>query len=232
MREDNSYIINQPRTFSIMPVLSSSLSPGDIAFKHPEAFRGPIIIDHCLLCTGYDNETDTYEFIEAHFHHGVQYRFEKSENISHASWGPYVRVFSASNEQKRNAIDFARKQIGRAFQKEWINKNYNPTDNENDSFADEWYCSELIWAAYYNCNFQFPENLTDSQCFYGDGIDLDMNGWMKVLNISVVAPREILFDDDVRRIFLFDFDWTNDCFYKRRSISISSMISLFQRKNR
>jgi hypothetical protein len=185
-----------------VPISSHELKAGDIAFKHPEAFPGPVIIDHCLLCAGYNNITETYEFIEAHFHYGVQSRFEKKENLSHPDWGPFARVRTATDFQKKNAIDFARKQIGKDFQIEWINKNYNPTDIENDTLALEWYCSELIWAAYYNCNNAFPLYLDEKNCIYGDGIDIDLNGWQKVFNLTIVAPREIIFDDDVKRILL------------------------------
>ncbi|RLF58255.1 MAG: hypothetical protein DRN27_05875 [Thermoplasmata archaeon] len=144
-------------------VAPSNLQPGDIAFKHPEAFKGPVIIDHCLICTDYNASIDTYSFIEAHFHHGVQFRHEKRENLSTLTWGPYVRVISANDTQKQNAISFAKPQIGREFQNEWMNKKYNPTDLQNDSFADEWYCSELIWAAYYNCNNFFADDVGEKE---------------------------------------------------------------------
>ena len=191
-------------SLTLIPV--HELQPGDIAFKHPEAFPGPIIIDHCLLCAGYDNETEEYEFIEAHFHYGVQSRFEKKENLTDSDWGPYARVRSATEEQKKNAIDFARKQIGKDFQIEWINKNYDPTDIENDSLAKEWYCSELVWASYYNCNNKFPSDVDERQCVYGNGIDIDMNGWQKVLNMTIVAPKEIMFDNDVTRLILINHE--------------------------
>jgi len=179
----------------------SNLQFGDIAFKHPEAFKGPIIIDHCLICTDYNASTDTYSFIEAHFHHGVQLRYEKRENLSILGWGPYARVISANDTQKQNAISFAKQQIGREFQSEWMNKNYNPTDLQNDSLADEWYCSELIWAAYYNCNNYFADNIDEKEYIYGDGIDIDFNGWDPIFSRIVVAPRDIMFDNNVRRIF-------------------------------
>jgi hypothetical protein len=182
----------------------NQLKPGDIAFKHPESFSGPVIIDHCLLCTGYNNETEIYEFIEAHFHHGVQYRFEKKENLTGLQWGPFVRVYTANDKQIQNAIDFARRQIGKDFQIEWINKNYNPSDIKNDSLANKWYCSELIWAAYYNCNNEFPENTDECSYVYGQGIDIDLNGWKQFLGRAVVTPREIMYDFDVIRLLLIE----------------------------
>jgi hypothetical protein len=83
-----------------------------------------------------------------------------------------------------------------------INKNYNPEDINNDSYANEWYCSELIWAAYYNCNNSYPESEPQLGYVYGKGIDLDRNGWNNnLLNISIVFPREILLNRMVVSVF-------------------------------
>lgn len=194
-----SYTLFEKQTDSVSLM---ELRPGDIAFKHPEAFRGPVIIDHCLLCIDYDNVTDTYEFVEAHYHYGVQRRFEKRSNLSRLEWGPFARVITASDEQKKNAIDFAILQVGKEFQKDWINKNYNPLDIENDSLANEWYCSELIWAAYYNCNNSFMKAKRESDYIYGDGIDIDRNGWNGIKDFVIVAPRDILYDREVIRLFI------------------------------
>jgi uncharacterized protein YycO len=172
------------------------LKPGDIAFKHPDIFPAhfPTIIDHCLLYIGYNNSTNMYVFIEASMVDAkVQYRFETESALTESLYGPFAKVKNTNETQKQNAIDFAKRQIGKSFQGEWINKNYNPEDTVNDSLADEWYCSELIWAAYYNCNNQFPEEEPENGYVYGDGIDLDRNGWNKnMFNYTIVSPRDIL----------------------------------------
>lgn len=174
----------------------SRLQPGDIAFKHPDIFPDyfPTILDHCLLYVGYNNSTGLYMFIEASMIDiKVQYRFETEATLTGPFYGPFARVKHANESQKQNAIDFTKRQIGKPFQGEWINKNYNPEDIVNDSLADEWYCSELIWAAYYNCNNQFPEEEPENGYVYGEGIDLDRNGWNKnVFNYTIVSPRDIL----------------------------------------
>lgn len=174
----------------------SKLEPGDIAFKHPEVFPDffPTIIDHCLLFVEFDNQTGRYVFIEAGMESDhVQYRNETESALLGPFYGPFAKVRHANEAQKQNAIDFAKRQLGKPFQGNWINKNYNPEDIQNDSLADEWYCSELIWAAYYNCNNCFPEEEPPDGYIYGNGIDLDRNGWNKnPLNYSIVAPREIL----------------------------------------
>lgn len=198
--EQNQFFSNQNLT---------KLQPGDIAFKHPEVFPDyfPTIIDHCLLFVEYDNTTDRYVFIEAGIPHDrVQYRSVSESELTGPFFGPFARVKHANDTQKQNAIDFAKRQIGKSFQGEWINKNYNPEDTANDTFADEWYCSELVWAAYYNCNNSFPEEEPVDGYVYGEGIDLDRNGWQKnLLNYSVVAPREILRNRFEIRVFHLNF---------------------------
>ncbi len=185
----------------------SMLQPGDIAFKHPDIFPAhfPTIIDHCLLYVGYNNSTNMYGFIEASMVDArVQYRFETESALTESLYGPFARVKNANETQKQNAIDFAKRQLGKSFQGEWINKNYNPEDTVNDSLADEWYCSELIWAAYYNCNNPFPKERPENGYIYGEGIDLDRNGWNKnLINYTVVTPREILKNRNEVRIYHF-----------------------------
>jgi hypothetical protein len=185
----------------------SKLEPGDIAFKHPDVFPDffPTIIDHCLLFIEFDNKTGRYVFIEAGMASDqVQYRNETESELLGPFYGPFAKVRHANVTQKQNAIDFAKRQLGKPFQGQWINKNYNPEDTENDSLANEWYCSELIWAAYYNCNHPFPKQRPTEGYCYGEGIDLDRNGWNKnPLNYSIVAPREILHNPfEVKMYFL------------------------------
>ena len=177
----------------------SELEPGDIAFKHPDIFpnRFPTIIDHCLLYVKYNEPTDRYVFIEAYIQgSSVQYRNETEENITGEMWVPFARVITANSTQKQNAINFTKKQLGKKFQGEFLgifaDKNYNPNDVDNDALANEWYCSELVWAAYYNCNNSFPEEEPKGGYTYGEGIEIDRNGWKKnILGHTMVWPREI-----------------------------------------
>lgn len=169
----------------------SLLQLGDIAFKHPDIL--PIKLDHCLLYVGYNDSTGMYIFIEASMvHDQVRYRYENESTILGSMYGPFARVRHANDSQKQNAINFSKRQLGKPFQGQWINKNFNPEDTLNDSLADEWYCSELIWAAYYNCYNPFPKEEPENGYMYGEGIDLDINGWKKnLLNTIIVSPREI-----------------------------------------
>ncbi len=190
----------------------SELQPGDIAFKHPDVFPDylPTIIDHCLIFLEYDHINQKYLFIEASISGSrVRYRYETEEALKGEFYGPFARVKTANETQKQNAIAFAKTQLGKLFQGEWINKNYNPKDINNDMYADEWYCSELIWAAYYNCNNSFPEQEPENGYTYGAGIDLDPNGWdPDFMNYTVIRPKEIARNRKHIQIFYLD-GWFN-----------------------
>lgn len=197
----------------------SNLKPGDIAFKFPDVFPNyfPKIIDHCLIYVEFDKSTGLYVFIEANVPNKiVQYVYEKESSLTKLPYGPVARVKHANDTQKLNAIDFAKNQVGKSFQMIVINKNYNPEDINNDPYANEWYCSELIWAAYYNCNNSFPESEPQLGYVYGEGIDLDRNRWNKnLLNISIVFPREILLNRmEVSVFYLHNETNINTYFYE------------------
>ncbi|MBS3802286.1 MAG: hypothetical protein KGY65_06005 [Candidatus Thermoplasmatota archaeon] len=190
----------------------SELQPGDIAFKHPDVFPDylPTIIDHCLIFVEYDHITQKYLFIEASISGSrVRYRYETEEALKGEFYGPFARVKSATETQKQNAIAFAKTQLGTSFQGEWVNKNHNPKDIKNDEYADEWYCSELIWAAYYNCNNSFPDQEPENGYIFGEGIDLDPNGWNPdFMNYTVIRPKEIARNRKNIQLFYLD-NWFN-----------------------
>ena len=113
----------------------------------------------------------------------------------------FMRVEGATDEQKQNAIDFAKTQLGQPFQyfpTVGARKNYDPTDR-SDRYSDDWYCSELLWASYYNCNNKFPEEEPPEGYIYGDGIDIDINGWEKDSDgVASVMPRDIVRNEIVK----------------------------------
>ena len=166
----------------------SELEPGDILFQISQ-----YVVQHCLLYKGYNTSTNTYEFIEAHSAHNVRYRSLSENSVNYLVYNKFVRVKTANATQKQNAILFAETQIGKEFELDMIlhDKNHNPND-PNDPYATTWYCTELMWAAYYNCNH------TPDKKIYGEGIDIDRNEWEKdSLIYSMVWPEDILKDDDI-----------------------------------
>ncbi len=180
-----------------------NLKPGDIGFRQPDLVPDnlPFLIDHCLLFVEYNKTINKYVFIEASAW-GVKYREVEKEELFEDLWKGFRRVKSkyVNDKQKQNAIDFAKLQIGKEFQGDWsvLNKNYNPNDIEKDIFADDWYCSELVWASYYNCNNSFPKDEPSDGYIYGEGIDLDPKKWdvdynrpMKNYSSSIIYPKEL-----------------------------------------
>ena len=92
----------------------------------------------------------------------------------------YGKIITSNEEQRINAINFALGQIG---------KPYNAREAKNQSFDSKaGYCSELVWAAYYNqgididknaCNFPYYVGTSDI-CWDGDVemyTDHELNHW-------------------------------------------------------
>jgi uncharacterized protein YycO len=188
-------------------ISSENLKPGDIMFETVYTF---LIYVHTLMFIRYDAKNDSYIFIEAPANSVVRYESFSLEEISDPSHYKFGRVQSASEQQIQNAILFAERQLGKRFQIEFLwPKNCDPTDT-SDIYADAWYCSELIWAAYYNCNHHPDEEI------FGDGIDIDYNKG------PFVKPRDIRRDLDVKVFFLKDLS-----FYDRIIIIFDLIIGMY-----
>jgi uncharacterized protein (DUF608 family)/uncharacterized protein YycO len=92
----------------------------------------------------------------------------------------FLRVKTATKEQKINAVKFAENLIGARYQNIFIPPWFGlkiADLNSNHPTANIWYCMEFVWAAYYN-----------------QGIDIDSNGWK---HPKMVIGNEILKDDDI-----------------------------------
>ncbi len=76
-----------------------------------------------------------------------------------------IRVGNLTAEQRDYITNFWEVQIGKPYQGEW----WEYPNKDSDINSSEWYCSELIWAAYYN-----------------SGIDLDSDSYW-----TVITPQEI-----------------------------------------
>ena len=103
--------------------------------------------------------------------------------VLHLTNPTFARVVSATPEQIQGAIDWGLKRIGDRYQLWDPQKIANP--NSRYLTAQKWYCSEFVWAAFYN-----------------NGIDIDRNGWNRDFPWffpiwSAVSCDDIYYDNDV-----------------------------------
>jgi uncharacterized protein YycO len=172
----------------------ADLKLGDILFQFSQ-----YIAMHCIIFKQYNSTNKTYEFIEANSEQGVRRIFYSENELNNTIiYKKFARVKNANATQKQNAILFAESQIGKEFELDFLfhNKNNIP-DSPDDPFSNSWYCTELVWAAYYNCNHSPEEKI------YGQGIDIDRNEWRKdSLIYSMVWPNNIIWDDDIEVFYL------------------------------
>lgn len=193
--------------------LHEILQPGDIILYINTQYL-PLFgwhCGHCRLFKEYNSTTNKYTIISTSKQ--VQMKNICEEEVySFAKECFCEKIFivriNATTEQKQNAIAFAERQIGKKFDLFYlnINKNFNPEDR-NDRHANKFYCTELTWAAYYSCNNFFNKTKPNEGYIYGEGIDIDYNGWTKDIvyrfghKFSFVHPLDIVKDDDVLEIF-------------------------------
>jgi hypothetical protein len=171
----------------------SDMKPGDILFQVSQ-----YVITHCLLLKNYNPINEEFEFIEANSIHGVRNTILSKNSLNFLIHNKFARIRNVTSTQINNAILFAESQVGKKFELDMFihDKNYIPNDL-NDPNSYTWYCTELIWAAYYNCNNHPNSGI------YGNGIDIDRNGWKKdCLIFSMVWPWDVIWDDDIELFFI------------------------------
>jgi hypothetical protein len=132
--------------------------------------------DHCAIYIGNNTFVDA---ISRGVHANNYYHFYYwTKNLV------FLRVKTANDSQRQAAADWAMSKIGSLYQVffdfPWF---MLKIANTNFSFptANEFYCMELLWAAYYN-----------------QGIDIDQNEWKFPW---WVTGKDILIDDDVEVIY-------------------------------
>ncbi len=134
---------------------NENIKPGDILFCECKNKDYSIFgWDHCSIYIGNN------EFIEAVPDKGVWIT-----NFSvYSTWAKNFRfayVKGVSEKQRNAAVDFAMSQLDKSYQyKNSSFFHFIGLRKDNSSESKEWYCSELVWAAYYN-----------------QGIDIDFNNW-------------------------------------------------------
>ncbi len=74
----------------------------------------------------------------------------------------FAHVKNTTTQDRKNAVKWAIKQLGSPYQSGSFIPNHNPKDS-NDEYSNWWFCSELIWAAYYNRNIPISFTWGDTQ---------------------------------------------------------------------
>ena len=99
----------------------------------------------------------------------------------------YGKVVTAEEGQRLGAVEFAVEQLYLPYQDAYECWWANPDpDDPDDPYSDAWYCSELVWAAYWHQGINIdatPEPPSPEEG--GDGVHL------------YVSPQDIADDDDV-----------------------------------
>lgn len=159
-----------------------NLERGDIVWRYVDEEIAPLwsFMMHPMMCTGRTRSMIDgiyYEFVEAHGAKGVCYSLVSKNGIINDSklFDFIYRVNCTSPQQVENAISFAEYQVGSNFVPVFENpiKNYHPKEDNT------WYCTELVWAAYFNCDHHPSEGI------YGFGIDIDANKGL------IISPEDI-----------------------------------------
>lgn len=151
--------------------LLSAAQKGDIIY---EAYGGYGITGHCAIVEGkfYDEASGHWyiRMIEATAPGVIR---SILEDTCVNDWDVHLlRVPNATQEQIDHAVDFCIGELGSTYNLDFA---HDYSADEND-----WYCSELVWAAYYN-----------------QGIDIETKGF---LNEPGITPRDIYRNSNLTEI--------------------------------
>ncbi len=141
------------------PILPKNFKIGDLIFIESISFFHNICNswDHVAMYIGNN------QFIEANDYSSIPPPIGGTSGVQitplwkYKLWTQYCAFGTVKNineKQRKAAVDWAIAQIDDGnFQKCWGNGSWwaNPNPNDkNDPDSNNWYCAELIWAAYYN----------------------------------------------------------------------------------
>ena len=149
----------------------TALQPGDIFFCEWNHYDTDPGWDHVALYIGNGSIVEATPAGQ-----GVVRIVETSYLAPYTEAIRYGRVATANESQRLAAVAFAMSQLGKPYQylnflRPMINRSKDPGGD-----ATAWYCTELVWAAYWQ-----------------QGINLDVRGSLR----GPVMPSEICWDDDV-----------------------------------
>jgi len=198
----------------------NNMSIGDLLFMDcnrytPFHTRPGEHSDHVSMYIGRDPNTGDPLFVEAVDTTGPRIcTFDQTRRWAHNF--AYARVKNVTEQQKIGAVNWAKQlcfdrnrpitsngeriydnyqYLPYYFDRLGFWKSYRPDGIE--VFSKYWYCSELVWASYYNID---ENGNIDLFMDYNKRIDLDPDGWLPP---PVVLPLELLNDDDIE-IFYID----------------------------
>jgi hypothetical protein len=181
--KDNS--LNIQRGDIVFRYVDENVMPFWSFLMHPAIFTGEVIKDG-------SSSGDLYKFIEARGDPDpekcvVKYTYYTEHGIFYLNELCYTACrVNCSPEQVENAVDFMEWRKGDELLGVWKKplKEYNPT------IDNTWYCTEVIWAAYMNCDNKPGSDI------YGRGIDIGGIG-------QVITSSDFLNSPNVEQISLF-----------------------------
>lgn len=144
--DSHTYDVTPTSVFKRQPIMKfdyySLLYPGDIVFET----NTTLTLGHMAVITNLSKQSAEYgtycETIESVKGPGVVYGFLDDERI--ARFGVKILRVYQSGRFWDNAYNFLIDQVGKGYSLEYW---HGHTDGET---TQKWYCSELVWAAYYN----------------------------------------------------------------------------------
>lgn len=163
--------------YSVTPELLKYIEPGDILYETNT--NSGVVMHMALVCDIlYSSEFNQYYIvvIEA-VEFGVTYGLLSPNRMSERESYIY-RLTNATSTQISNAINWAVGQYDKDYKFEF--------NKSKDANSSDWYCSELIWAAFYHQGIYLDD---------GDNENLD----------NAVYPKEIMEYDYLTPIYGHDY---------------------------
>ena len=185
VEEKNNKSLNIQRGDIVFRYVDEEVMPFFSFMMHPAVFTGEVIEDG-------SSSGDLYKFIEARGDPDpaeckVKYTYYSEHKIFNLSaLCDVVCRVKCNSRQTENAVGFMEWRIGDELLGVWKKplKEFNP---ERD---DTWYCTEIIWAAFMNCN------ATPGSGVYGRGVNIGGVG-------QIITSNDILNSPNVEQISLF-----------------------------
>lgn len=163
--------------------LLSKVQKGDIIYETTGDFAG--IAGHASIVEGvYWSNTKNQFYIrvvEASYPFVCRGVFDE-QRLADKS-GTILRVSGASQQQKDNAVSFCINHIGDSYNLH--------TPKRSSSSNTEWYCSELVWAAYYNAGINL---LNDTSSATVTPANLYTSSKTQTVSYSTTKPASLFTD--------------------------------------